>query len=73
MDQDLEKLISEAVNEILPPGMPLSGELKYLKQEPGGTMMAVNVDELQNCQRGTLTGGKSHCEFAYVPPAECEH
>jgi len=36
------------VDEVLPPGMPLSGELKYSKQEPGGTMSGVNVDEIQH-------------------------
>jgi hypothetical protein len=34
---------SEAV-----PGMPPSGEEKYKKQEPGGTMSAVNLDEKES-------------------------
>lgn len=45
MDKDLQNLINEMLNKF-PDGMPISGDEKYSKQEPGGDVMgACNVDE----------------------------
>jgi hypothetical protein len=48
MDIDLKKIIEECIAEYFrdvkdKDKLPLSGEEKYSKQEPGGEMMAVNV------------------------------
>lgn len=38
-----------------PSELPLSGEKKYYKQEPGGTMMAVNATSLANESQGGMS------------------
>jgi hypothetical protein len=45
MDADLKKIIDETLDQFLANGLPASGEVKYNKQEPGGTMAAVNTNE----------------------------
>lgn len=48
MNEELKQLINEELNNFFSSGIPISGEEKYSKQEPGGTMAAVNVDEILN-------------------------
>lgn len=61
MDKDLKKLIENTVNKVFSNGIPISGEEKYLKQQPGGTMMAVNCDETKNAKASYRVYNKSLC------------
>jgi hypothetical protein len=44
MDKDLKKIIEESLNDTFKSGIPISGEEKYFKQQPGGTFGTSNVD-----------------------------
>lgn len=44
MDTDLKRVIEESLNDTFKNGLPISGEEKYSKQEPGGIMGTSNVD-----------------------------
>lgn len=44
MDKDLKKIIDESINNTFKSGIPISGEEKYLKQQPGGVFGTSNVD-----------------------------
>ncbi len=44
---DLDSLVSEVNDQTTPSVLPIGGEEKYNKQEPGGTMGAVNIEEIQ--------------------------
>lgn len=44
MDKDLKRIIEESLNDTFPNGLPIGGEAKYSKQEPGGQMGTINVD-----------------------------
>lgn len=44
MDKDLKKVIEESLNDTFKSGIPISGEEKYLKQQPGGVFGTSNVD-----------------------------
>lgn len=44
MDKDLKRVIEESLNATFKSGIPISGEEKYLKQQPGGTFGTSNVD-----------------------------
>lgn len=44
MDKELKRIIEESLNDTFKSGIPISGEEKYLKQQPGGTFGTSNVD-----------------------------
>lgn len=44
MDKDLKRIIEESLNDTFKSGIPISGEEKYSKQQPGGTFGTSNVD-----------------------------
>lgn len=44
MDKDLKRIIEESLNATFKSGIPISGEEKYFKQQPGGTFGTSNVD-----------------------------
>jgi hypothetical protein len=44
MDKDLKRVIDESLNVTFKSGIPISGEEKYFKQQPGGTFATSNVD-----------------------------
>lgn len=44
MDKDLKRIIKESLNATFKSGIPISGEEKYLKQQPGGTFGTSNID-----------------------------
>lgn len=44
MNKDLKKIIEESLNDTFKSGIPISGEEKYNKQEPGGQFSTANVD-----------------------------
>lgn len=44
MDKDLKRIIEESLNATFKSGIPVSGEEKYFKQQPGGTFGTANVD-----------------------------
>lgn len=58
MDKDLKKIIDESINNTFKSGIPISGEEKYLKQQPGGVFGTSNVDgimqELQSLDEDTF-------------------
>lgn len=43
----LQEIIDEIVDSYFENGLPISGEEKYSKQEPGGTMSAVNLASIE--------------------------
>jgi len=46
MQCELQRIIDESLEQTFSNGLPIGGELKYNKQEPGGVFSASNVDEL---------------------------
>ena len=45
------------------PSIPPSGEVKYSKQEPGGTMSAVNIEEAGSQEESKRIHSQAHADF----------